>query len=121
MGFFNGLGSVFFTSLGGTGVGGVMGWFTAGEGGADNIMSIIGNGTAAENGSGAGRLTYQNKRQPCNKAAARVAENMANGRRYLAEPGAAIKGKPPSLGVLKAEGKNSDILGNWMIALNMCR
>ena len=92
-----------------------------GEGGADNIMSIIGKGAAAENGSGAGRLTYQNNKQPCNKAAARVAETMANGRRYLAEPGAETKGKRPSLGVLKAEGKNSDRFGNWRIALNMCR
>jgi hypothetical protein len=98
-----------------------MGWFTAGEGGADNIMFIIGKGAAAENGSGAGRLTYQNNRQPCSKAAANVAETMANGRRYWFLLGVAIKGKPPSLGVLKAEGKNSDMLGNWIIDLYMVR
>ena len=66
-GFVMGFGSGFFTSFGGKGVGGAMGWFIAGEAGAESSISIIGNGAAAEKGSGAGRSTYQNHTLPCRK------------------------------------------------------
>ncbi|MDP3528230.1 hypothetical protein [Methylicorpusculum sp.] len=66
-------------SLGGCG--GAIGWFTTGDGGADNSIEIIGNGAAAENGSGAGRVTYQNSKPPCSKAATITAKITAAERR----------------------------------------
>ena len=84
-------------------------------------MSIIGKGAAAENGSGAGRWIYQNNKLPCSKAAANRAEKIANSRRYLSPADGAIKGKPSSLDIFKAEGKNSDMYRNWSIDLNMFR
>ena len=80
LGFLTGLGSGFFTSFGGTGGGGTFGWATAGVGGADRTMSIIGSGAASVRGKGAGRLTYQKRNKPCSTAARAAAAATATGR-----------------------------------------